>query len=805
MAEPERVGRGAGRLRSGLFEIDLTCGELYKSGRKVALQEQPFQVLAMLAERPGELVSRLELQNKLWPGDTYVGFEEGLNTAIRKLRVAFGDSADNPRFIETIPRRGYRFIAPVTREIGAQLVVMEPPSPDKVAEPGGPTAVETDADQQPSVKATASALASVKPRSGARWKWAASLATVCAALVAGGMYWRSHRFAGLTVADTIMVGDFANSTGDKVFDDTLKYSLVVELRQSPFLNLLPDQKISATLKQMNRSTTQPLTEDMAREVGRHTGCKAVLTGSIAGLGEGYLLALNAVEPKTGHVLAQAREQVSHKQTVLRALDSGVVSLRYQLGEPRSTVQKYAAGLEQATMPSLEAMKEYVLGVKTANREAISASLPFFRRAVQLDPGFAMAHQSLASVYYNLGDARAGEEEGREAYQLRDKVSGRQRMYIEANYFAQTTGELEKATQAYELWQQTYPGDPSAYGNLAHVYGLLGNYEMQLALTREELRLVQDRGYANGNLAKAYQHLSRFDEAEAIYKQMKEGTSAMETTVGSRYLLAFARNDTTKMAQMVAGPPVETDLLALQADTEAWYGKLKKARAFTRRAMDSAQRDHDGETAAEYQVLAAARDVETGNREQARAEAKAALGLAPTRVVRSATALILARAGDSAAAEKLAGELDEEFPLATLTQKYWLPTIRAAVALDREDPNKAVEQLRVVTPIELSTPGILMLLCPAYVRGDAYLRLHDGKAAAAEFQKFIDNPGLVANFPWGALARLGLARAYALEAASDPAARDKARKAYQDFLTLWKEADPDLAVLRQAKAEYAKLE
>ncbi len=344
-----------------------------------------------------------------------------------------------------------------------------------------------------------------------------------------------------------------------------------------------------------------------------------------------------------------------------------------------------------------------------------------------------------------------------------------------------------------------------------VDGSLGNWEKSLEEAREALSLEPNGANNYGNLGYPYMALNRLDEAEAVFKQAEERKLGNESLLAERYWLAFLKGDTPKMAQWVSAamgkPGSEDQLLAVQADTEGWLGKLKNAHELTRRAMDSAERNDDKVAAAAIQAAAALREVESGNREQARADANAALKLAPNRDVRVVAAVAMARAGDTAAAEKMVAELDKTFPLDTLVQRNWLPTIRGAIALEHKDPNRAIELLKEASTIELgsSTDALVVNLCPAYVRGEAYLMLHDGNRAAAEFQKFIDHRGLVVNFPWGALARLGLARAYALDAAKDPAARERARTAYLDFLTLWKDADPDVPIYKQAKAEYAKLQ
>ncbi len=656
---------------------------------------------------------------------------------------------------------------------------------------------------------TASAVVVEKPLpvwSGKRWKVAIPV-LLCTALVivivAGGLYYRLHQSKPLTDKDTIVLSDFTNTTGASVFDDTLKQGLSVQLEQSPFLDLVSERKVNETLKLMGRSAGDRLTPEVTREVCQRTGSKAMLTGSIAGLGSQYVIGLKAVDCNTGDVLAEAQEQAAGKEAVLKALDNAAVSLRGKLGESLSSVQKYATPVEEATTPSLEALKVYSLGRKMHYAKGDTAALPFYKRAAELDPNFARAYVSMSGAYSDLNELSRAAENARKAYELREKVSERERLSIEANYYLTATGELEKAAQTYELWQQTYPRDELPHINLGFISASLGNWEKALEEAREAMHLEPHNTTNYLNLGNAYVSLNRLDEAEAVYNQAAEHKLEGETLLANRYQMAFLKGDTTQMEQLTVAamgkPGTEDLLLASQADTEAWYGKLKNAHELTRRAMDSAQHNDAKEAAATYQVAAALREVE-GNRKQALADADAAVRLAPNRDVQAMAALALARAGDTAAAENLAAELDKTFPLDTLVQRYWQPTIRAAVALERKDPNRAVELLNLASTVELGqTTNLTVILCPAYLRGEAYLMLHDGNRAAAEFQKFIDHYGLVLNFPWGALARFGLARAYAMQGSTV-----KARAAYQDFLTLWKDADPDIPILKEAKAEYAKL-
>ena len=638
------------------------------------------------------------------------------------------------------------------------------------------------------------------------WKVLVLAALILIAAAIGGIwYFRSHQTTtGLTEKDTIVLADFDNKTGDAVFDDTLKQGLSVQLEQSPFLAVVSDSKVNQTLKLMGRSAGDRLTPGVTHEVCQRSGSKAMLTGSIAALGSQYVIGLKAVNCNTGDVLAEVQEQAAGKEAVLKSLDSGAVSLRSKLGESLSSVQRYDTPLEEATTPSLEALKAYSLGWKMANAKEGRAALPFFKRAVDLDPNFAMAYVSMTYIYIDLNEMGRAAENARKAYDLREKVSERERFNIEGAYYFNVTGELEKAAQTYELWQQIYPRDFLVYGNLGFLSLTLGNWEKAFEEYREALRLEPNGIVGYVGLSFSGMGLNRLDEVEAVFKQAEERKLDNEQLLQNRYYLAFLKGDTAQIVELVSAamgkPGVEDLLLATQADTEGWYGKLKNAHELTRRAMDSAQHNDAKETAGDYLAAAALREVESGNREQARAEANAALKLAPNRDVQAMGALARARAGDTAGAEKLAAELNKTFPLSTLVQRYWLPTIRAAVALEHKDPNRAIELLRVASTTELSlATNFTILMCPAYLRGEAYLMLHDGNRAAAEFQKFIDHRGVVMN-SWGALARLGLARAYAMQ--GDTA---KARTAYQDFLTLWKDADPDLPILKEAKAEYAKLQ
>jgi DNA-binding winged helix-turn-helix (wHTH) protein/tetratricopeptide (TPR) repeat protein len=764
-------------------------------------------MLCYLVEHSGRLVTPDEILEALWP-ETYVN-PEVVRNYVKEIRKILGDSPSQPNFIETVPKRGYRFIASVTEEdLSAGRVSSRGDTIDAEAANG-------DVDHReshPSPKVTVPGAEALLRKNF--WKMVAAVSVLL--VVAWIVVW-SYRPVGaakLSDKDTVLLADFDNKTGDAVFDDTLKQGLAIQLEQSPFFSLISPSTVNQTLKLMGRPTGDFLTPEVMREVCQRTGSKAILTGSIVPLGRQYVIALKAVNCEGGEVLADAQEQAVAKEEVLRSLDVAATKLRRGLGESLSSVQKYDMPLGEVTTSSLEALKAYSLGHKTKFLKGINAALPFYKRAVELDPNFASAYVWLSIAYYDLNERGRAAECARKAYQMKEKVSERERFNIEAFYYWNATGELEKAAQTYELWQQDYPRDSGFIASaLAGLYYKLGNYEKSLdeSLQRQRLQPNDELQYAS--LMANYLALNRLDDAEGLYKQAQERKLEGEVLLENGYALAFLRSDDKEMAHIVSSamgkPGMEDRLLSNQADTETWYGRLKRSRELTQRAMVSAKRNDAIETAAGYQAEAALREVECGYDAQARSDANAAIRLAAGRDVRLMAALALARAGDVTGAEKVAAELDRTFPLDTMIQRYWLPTIRAAVALQRKDPKQAIELLQQASGIELGSPSSFVLLAPIYVRGESYLALHDGNRAAAEFQKFVDYRGVVATFPWGANARLGLARAYALmlkSAAKGDAdkVRAQARARYQDFLNLWKDADADTPILKQAKAEYAKL-
>jgi serine/threonine protein kinase/tetratricopeptide (TPR) repeat protein len=648
--------------------------------------------------------------------------------------------------------------------------------------------------------------ATLKPaRKSNRWGAFTGATMLVIGLAVCGWWLLSRKATVLTDKDTIVLADFTNMTGDTVFDGTLMQGLSVQLEQSPFLSLVSEQRIKQTLQMMDQRPDAKLTPEIARELCQRTGSAAVLDGSIAQIGTQYLLTLKAVNCVSGESLASTEAQANDKSHVLDALGKAASEIRTRLGESLSTVQKLDTPLEEASTPSLEALQAYSLGWKVGLRDDWASAVTLFERAIRLDPHFARAYLSLGVSYGNLGKPSLAVENIRKAYELRDRVSEREKMGIEAMYYFSVTGDLEKARHAYAVFAQTYPRDVVPHDVLAVIFFRLGQYDKGLAESREELRLAPESGLAYQKLASSYLSLNRFEEARATAQQALAKNNDSRALRVTLYCLAFLQNDTAGMAEQVAwarGKPGVEDLqLALEAGTAAYFGQLGKARALSGQAVASAERAGIKDTAASYEADAALREALFGNAAEARQRVASALGFSTDRDVQFGAALTLVLAGDAARAQTLADDLVKRFPEDTILQFNYLPILHAQLALNHNEASKAIELLQAAASYELGDvgTGTPFALYPVYVRGEAYLAAHQGSEAAAEFQKILDHRGIVVNQPIGALAHLGLARAYLLQ--SDKA---KARAAYQDFLRLWKDADPDIPILIAAKSESAKL-
>ncbi len=1079
----------AQRVRFGTFELDLRAGELRQDGRRIGLQEQPFQVLRILVEYGGEIVTREAIQNRLWPNNTIVEFDHGINTAIKKIRTALGDSAEKPKYIETVARRGYRLMVPVERmrssagdrppsdesfdsrsdtpatlqfeptsltgkivshyrilEVvggggmgvvyraedirlgravalkflpedvghdpralerferearaasaldhpnlcsiyefgeheGQPFIVMQllqgqtlrdflatlrdgsapangmglgqlldfaiqithgleaahekgivhrdikpanlfisdkgvvkildfglvklteaaekedctgevvarsslpAPAPDGKAlglsRPGvvlgtaaymspeqvrgekldartdlfsfGLVLYEMATGRQAFTGGTAQALhdgilkgepksvlqlrSDLPPRLEAivtrclqknrdlryqraaeirfdlekvkreaenplrrRWPLLAAAAIVVAALVAGGLYWRFRKVPALAAKDTVVVADFANSTGDKLWDDTLKTALAMQLEQSHFLNVLSDEKVSGTLRLMNRPNA-PLTREIAREVCQRTNSKALLAGSIGAVGDHFLIELKAINCHTGEALASADDEAENRNQVLQKVKQVANQVREQLGESLASVEQFNKPLEEVTTPSMEALQAF----SRARRVQMTGEadpIPYLNRALELDANFAAAYALLGAEYENRNQTTLAIANYRKAYQLRDRVSQRERLNIEGHYYDAVTGELEKAIESYKESALNDPGDRKPHQNLSVIYEELGQYDKAVAEAWETIRLAPDNVGPYAILQYSYNALNQPEKANAAFVDARNRKLDDPSLRQYRYYTAFLLGDDAVMQEEVSWamgkPGAEDLLLSTQSDTAAYRGRFEKARELSQRAVESAKHAGTPETAAGWEANEALREAEIGDRTRALPAAAHAMALMPGRDVRVMTALTLARSGKIPQAQKLVDQLDRDFPLDTMMQGYSLPTIRAAIELENHNPGKAIEVLRVTQPYELGTLS-LRYLYPVYIRGEAYLMAGQGQQAAAEFQKILDHKGIMLNFVTGALTHLQLGRAQAMTGD-----RVAARQSYEQFLELWKDADANLPIVRVAQAEYDRL-
>ena len=772
----------------GPFEVNPASGELLKNGRRIRLQELPHRLLVALLESPGEVVSRDELRSRLWPGDTFVDFDSSLRVAVGKLREALDDNAEAPRYVETIPKRGYRFLVTEVRRVDAAHVAAEL------------EAAEPREDLEP-LKTGAKTT---------RWWMVASVAILMigTGLAVCGRMIFSRKVHALTEKDTIVLADFANATGDPVFDGTLRQGLSVQLEQSPFLSVISDEQVQQTLRLMGQPADAKLILAIAREVCQRTGSAAVLDGSIGKIGTQYLLTLKAVNCESGKTLASTEAQASDENHVLNALGKVSVEIRNRLGESLSTIQKFDTPLEQATTPSLEALKAYSSGIQTTQTKGPVAAIPFFKRAIELDPNFAAAYAWLGIIATGALEPSLSVEYRTKAYELRDRTSAAERYWVTAAYEKGVTGDVPKAVEACDLWIQAYPRSYVPHVYLAGaVLPIVGQYERAAEESTEGIRLSPDYPLPYALRILAYTALNRFDEAKATYARAVESKLQSPYLSLGMYNVAFAQNDpagmTQQVAKMEAQPRWGHTMLFLEGDTAAYYGHIKDAREFSRRAMDSAQLAGEKDATAIYSGLSGLREVSFGNPQEARRQAILALKLSTSRDVLDYAALALAYSGDDAQAKALADDLNKRFPEDTLVQFNYLPSIRGKLALNKGNASDAIKDLEAAVPYELgvSKGGDFVgnMMFPVFVRGEAYLASRQGGKAVAEFQKILDHRGLVLYRPIGALAHLGIGRAYVLEGDTV-----KAKAAYEDFLTLWKDADPDIPVLQQAKAEYAKL-
>ncbi|MGC2659129.1 MAG: winged helix-turn-helix domain-containing protein [Bryobacteraceae bacterium] len=795
MDAPTRRGH---LIRFSVFELNLDSAELFKRGRKVKLQGQPFEVLLALLNRPGEVVSRDELKQKLWPTDTAGDFDQGLNRAINKVRDALGDTAESPHFVETLPRRGYRFISSIQDDNGAQSAPVE----------SSPIDVPIRTTELPAHEAK---------RGPSRRTWLIPLAAaVLAFFVADYLYLHRVPNAKLTNKDKIVLADFTNSTGDPLFDGTLRQGLAVQLEQSPFLSLVSEERVRQVMPLMGRRADSRLTPELAREICERTGSTAVLDGSIASLGSQYVVGLRARNCRSGDVLDEEQVQAPSKEDVLNALDQIARTFRVRVGESLTTIKEHDTPLQEATTPSLEALKAYSAAWKVAFSTGFAAAVPDLRRAIEIDPNFAMAHGYLGRIYGDIGESVLSAESTAKAYQLRDRTSDREKLFITASYDLQVTGNLEKAKQTLELWAQTYPREAGPHGLMSGtVYQCTGNYEEAIEEAKKAIALDPDFTPGYDNLAYSYFFLDRagdpkhLADAENVIQRASERNLEIADFLLLRYNIASLKGDKAGMERAAARAKgklgAEDWMSHVEALTLARSGQLQKAMAMEKGAVQSAEQAGQRERAAVFQTGEAVWEALFGNGPVAKRSAMAALALSKGRDVEYGVAFALALAGDYSQSDALADDLEKRFPEDTSVRFTYLPTLCALLALKKRDAAKAFELLQINVPYELAVPNLAFFgfygsLYAPYVRGEAYLATRKGANAAIEFEKILEHPGLTFSDPIGAAVRLQLGRAFVLSGD-----KTKAKAAYQDFLTFWKDADADIPILKQAQAEYANLQ
>jgi DNA-binding winged helix-turn-helix (wHTH) protein/Tfp pilus assembly protein PilF len=767
----------------GDFRLDTRDSTIESAGHSLSIAPKALDLLIVLVENCGRIVDKQELMKKIWP-DTFVE-DNNLAFNISVLRKLFGESGASPRYIETIPKRGYRFIADVVR-VPDELSVMNG-SPAPVASPA------YVAEPPPA------------PARSAQWRILAGALFIVAA--AGILTSRFHRVPKLTDRDTIVLADFVNKTGEPVFDGTLQQGITVQLEQSPYLRLISEGRIRQTLRLMGQRAGAPLTTELARDLCQRTGSAAVVEGSIASLGTQYVVGLRAVNCVSGDVLDNEQLQAGEKNDVLNSLSQIVRNFRSRVGESPASLSHNDTPLAEATTPSLEALKAYTTGLKVHFSTGARTALPLFRRAVEIDPEFAMAYSYLGRMYANLNESDLAAESIRRSWQLRDRVSDREKFQIDTRYEALLTGNLEETRQTCEAWVRTYPRDPQPHIGLSNYYQSVGQYGKAAAEAEKAIGIDPDFSSGYGSLALNDIYLDRLGDAgETLRRAAARGLEIDEFAM-LRYRIAFLDGDETGMERIAARAReqsgAENWIYSGQAFTLAYSGRLRQARNLSQLAAEQATLAGQRERAGLWEAGAALREAFFGNNAAAAKRGSAALMLSKDREAEYGAAFAFALAGYASSSLQLANDLEKRFPEDTSVRFSYLPSLRSLLALNSREISKALELLQTAIPSESGVPraadGLFGALYPVYVRGLAYLAAHQGAEAAIEFQKILDHRGIVASDPVGALVHLQIGRAFALS--GDKA---KAKTAYQDFLTLWKDADPDIPVFREARAELAKL-
>jgi eukaryotic-like serine/threonine-protein kinase len=768
------------RVRFGGFEIDLRSGELFSigaaegDGSVVLLREQSLQVLRMLIESGGEIVTREEIKQALWPNDTVVDFDHSINTNIKLLRRALGDSADKPCYIQTLARRGYRL-----------LVATESP---EATVPPSPTV-----------------LPNIAPKSR-KWpyKWLASAALLVVVAAGVWIYIEHRNKVTLFTDDTIVVADADNLTTDPVFEDALRTALSVSLQQTPFLNVLGPDKVNGALKLLNLPVGGKVTPEIARRVCLRTNSKLIIASSIADAGNHFRIELSALSCRDGDVVARVWKDVANRNEIVHMLGASAAQLREKLGEPESSLARFNKPLEQALSSSPEAAQQLAVGYKRHLALDLRGAIQHYQRATELDPDFGLAYDALESGHSALNQLALAVTSAKRAFELRTRMTEPTRLQTEYIYYDSVTGELEKSYPVLLEWEQTFPRDFIVHNNLVKYFAWSGRPDRAAEEAREAARLLPTpwsyRSWMYSSIL-----ANRLEEAKAIYNDAQVRNFNGPDMRDERVLVAFLQRDEPAMREQwswAAGKPIADGLLLGRSRVEAYRGHFNEARRLEKQAIDLAAKSDASAPLGNVgfdNSEEALEEAEVGNLAEARRFAAQSRANTLNRNSQLVLALAFARTGNIVEAQNLADALNQNAPLDTVVQNYYLPTIHAAIKLHQTDPNGAISVLQSTVKYDLASPTGFNSLYPAYIRGLAYLKIGEGHEAAAEFQKLLDHPGIVGREVIGALSRLQLARAQQMM--GDEAA---ARRSYEDFLALWKDADPDIPIYQQAKSECARL-
>jgi DNA-binding winged helix-turn-helix (wHTH) protein/tetratricopeptide (TPR) repeat protein len=788
------------RVRFGAFELDIRSGELRaiepSDGEAAILQEQPFRILQLLIERNGEVATREDIRRVLWPDERNVDFNHSINVAIATLRRVLDDSATEAKYIETVARRGYRLIPTPAWLSAASDPAVKENGPGLDQEP---LYVQTRSPNQAAIFPGDVRQRKTSIRS---WAWPVAVMAVLAAVTGGVWYWKLRPTMRLAANDTVVLADISNQTSDPVFQDALNTALRIEFEQTPYFNLLGSDKVRGTMKLLGYPDDQKVTPENAREVCLRSNSVAVIASSIADAGNRFRIEVSGIECRTGKTVASSAKIAANRNEIVQTLGQLGEELRRKMGEPPSSVARFSKPLDVATSSSLEALQLLTTAYRLhLERDKQAAS--YYQRAIDLDPKLALAYIGLGAWHSNFAENIEAAAAETKAFELRDRLTGPARYLAETLYYSLVTGDLEKAYPVYLAWVQTFPLDVRGHINFSFCALNLGRLDRAVTEAREAVRLLPAPA-TYGNLIQITIYDDQIEAAKAALHDAEQQGIVDPFRVW-RHLIAFLQGSQAGMreqaawAESTASGDAATVLYA-EANAEAYFGRFRSAEEWFRKAKEKSARNGYGAVPLGLQEEFAIQEAEAGKTADARELLPDLTVESKDRNTRLNLAILLARVGETEKSEALADALSRDYPLDTLAQNYSLPIIRAAIKLQKNDPQDAIESLRPTMKYELSIPDTVNSAYPAYLRGLAYLQMSNGALAVPEFQKVIDHPGVVGRFVTGALARLQLARAQAMFGD-----KTSAKKSYEEFLDLWKGADPDLPIYHRAKIEYSKLE